>query len=402
MKKLIFFLLLLSHFSYAQWIYNKKVDPIDGLTETVIASGRGGKFPYEKPNLVIRKINNEIAMYISGMGSTACGSLKLTFSYGDPNNLMEFYLEDSVTGDAAFIPQDDIIKISSFIQLLKEKTIAYFRFSSRCSMNNFNISLTGSKSYLERILNEDFYKDVDLAIIERGKQLKRQKQREVEKAKELEREAKELKLKKEKASVISNKLYQDAVDIGLDDVSLKLLRAKLDREEIILNDDLFKYVKLEIGAMDLSSLSEKNNKISLKIVMSNGNAKLLFGSWYLKPKSKVLMEAERLRRLEKEQRDMQKDRYLSKYQNENLSEFLLETIDKIIKKSGNLKWDDIENVKIRFSNYTKSVDKFYNLTLIVTLKNSKSISEQLALSVAGLTIRMSDIKDMGGEPNKFF
>ena len=65
MKKLIFFLLLLSHFSYAQWIYNKKVDPIDGLTETVIASGRGGKFPYEKPNLVIRKINNEIAMYIS-------------------------------------------------------------------------------------------------------------------------------------------------------------------------------------------------------------------------------------------------------------------------------------------------------------------------------------------------
>ena len=49
-----------------------------------------------------------------------------------------------------------------------------------------------------------------------------------------------------------------------------------------------------------------------------------------------------------------------------------------------------------------SVDKFYNLTLIVTLKNSKSISEQLFLSLTDLTIRMSDIKDMGGEPNKYF
>lgn len=398
MKKLIFFLLLLSYISHAQWRYDKKVDPIDGLTETVIASGRGGKFPYEKPNLVIRKINNEIAMYISAMGSTACGSLKLTFSYGDPNNLMEFYLEDSVSGDAAFIPQDDIIKVSRFIKLLKEKKIAYFRFSTRCSMNDFNISLSGSKSYLERILNEDFYKDVDLAIIERDKQIERKKKREEEKAKELEREAEELKLKKEKASVILNKLYQDAVEIGLNEYSLKLLRAKLDRKEIILDDDLFEYVKFKVGEIDLSSLSEKNNKISLKIVLSNGKEKLFFGNWGLKPESTLVLEAKRQKVLKKEQREI----YLSKYQNKNLSEFLAKSIDKILKKSGNLKWDDIEKVKIRFSNYTKSVDKFYNLTLIVSLKNSKSISEQLRLSLTDLTIRMSDIKDMGGEPNKFF
>ena len=298
MKKLILFSLLVSHFSNAQWKYDKKVDPIDGLTETVIASGRGGEFPYTKPYLVIRKRRNKIAMYISGMGSTACGNLQLTFSYGDPNNLMEFYLEDSVTGDAAFIPQDDIIEISSFIQLLKEKTTAYFRFSTQCSMNDFNISLSGSKSNIERIINEGFYKDVDLEIIERSKQLKRQKQmaieynhRENEKARRLEREAEELKLKKEKASVILNKLYQDAVEIGLNEYSLKLLRARLDIKKNILYDDLFKYIKFEVGGI-FPSLSEKNNRISLVIVLSNGEKKPFLGFWSLKPKSKVLMGGE--------------------------------------------------------------------------------------------------------------
>ena len=423
MKKLILLPLLFFNYSLAQWTFSETKDPFDGLTKSLIGVGQSGEIPYDTPLIEFRKRNSEIQIFFSKIGNTSCDKLEIIFSYGDPSNLMYFFPKKGMINESVFLRierTNEIIKISEFLDYLKTNDKGYFRFKSKCYINNFELPLEGLKKHIDKIFDEKFYELVDLAkesrkIIlqkiesetllrkkEEAERRNKEAERRIKQAEQKIKKEKELKIKNEKATVITNKLYQDALDIGLDEVSLKLLRDKLDREEIILNDDLFKYVKLEIGAMDLSSLSEKNNKISLKIVLSNGNAKLLFGSWYLKPKSKVLMEAERLRRLEKEQRDMQKDRYLSKYQNENLSEFLLETIDKIIKKSGNLKWDDIEKVKIKFSNYTKSVDKFYNLTLIVSLKNSRSISEQLRLSLTDLTIRMSDLISMGGEPNKFF
>ena len=144
---------------FSQWSYSEKNDPFNGKTFIVTGIGYNGDYPYKNPTLVIRVQDNERVIYIDDAGSTACGNPYLDVSFGDPETVLSFNLEQSVDRRAGFIKMNQSDKVFQLIKLLKNKSVAYFKFGTDCSQNTFNISLKGSSKVLDKIFRDiDFLK----------------------------------------------------------------------------------------------------------------------------------------------------------------------------------------------------------------------------------------------------
>ena len=158
MKKLLLLLLVVPFLISAQWSFSEKNDPFDGNVKTVIAQGYGGDFPYQNPSLVFRIQGNKREIYISGAGSTSCDMPYLDISFGDPNSIESFDLDESIDKKAGFINMNETKKIFELVKNLMEMNTAYFRFGTDCSSNRFKFSLRGSSKSLSKI-----FADIDFS-----------------------------------------------------------------------------------------------------------------------------------------------------------------------------------------------------------------------------------------------
>jgi hypothetical protein len=151
----IVLLISATSFIHAQWYSEKVQDPFDGDVILVYGKGSGGNFPYKSPTIVFRRTQGINEIYFSGMGYTGCDNTEIKVSFGDPNKIISFRLNESTDSDAGFINMNDVQSIYSLIVNLKNKSRAYFRFQSDCNTNSFEMSLKGSSNALNIIYSKE-------------------------------------------------------------------------------------------------------------------------------------------------------------------------------------------------------------------------------------------------------
>tara|TARA_A100001015_G_scaffold314790_1_gene425052 strand:+ start:352 stop:1227 length:876 start_codon:yes stop_codon:yes gene_type:complete len=173
MKKLLLVLLFVPFLTFSQWTVKKDNDPFDGESLIVYASGSGGDFPYKSPTLVFRKKREKsLEIYVSDAGSTACGGLYVSFSFGDANNVITFKANESLDGDAGFLDTSDLDSVLKLIDGLKKKSFVYVQWKTGCSMNRFKISLTGSSKALSNIFDSSWDEKANKVLASKKKKTK--------------------------------------------------------------------------------------------------------------------------------------------------------------------------------------------------------------------------------------
>ena len=182
MKRMLLILLILPIVVSSQWRFQSENDPFEGQTSYGYVVGTGGVFPYENPQLVFRKRDGNIDIYIQDVGYVTGGSLE--FSFGNPNEILSFELSPSRNNEAGFFSvinintledsieslngtiSDYLLKTRSekisnqtnnlleLINKLKAGSVAYVRFTSRNQVNRFRISLSNSTNVINRIIGD--------------------------------------------------------------------------------------------------------------------------------------------------------------------------------------------------------------------------------------------------------
>ena len=185
MKKLLIFFVCIPFLSLSQWSLKESNDPFEGKTSYVYAKGYEGDFPYNNPILVFRKRNKITEIFISDAGSTACGDLLVSFSFGNPNDIIEFYASEGLNGDSGFLNTEDLASVIKLIKGLKTKNEVFVRWRTRCSENRFKISLNGSSKALSTIYDSNWDKNGNEYLVFKEKELLRQIELEIETRKKL-------------------------------------------------------------------------------------------------------------------------------------------------------------------------------------------------------------------------
>jgi hypothetical protein len=182
MKKILLLLLLIPTIVLSQWRFQTDNDPFEGKTSYGFVAGTGGDFPYENPQLVFRKRDGNIDVYIQDVGYVTGGYLE--FSFGDPNEILSFELSPSTTKESGFLNLisisafDNTINViskesspyelgyqsekiindsNSFLELLdklKAGSIAYVRYRDSGQANRFRISLSNSTNVINQVLGD--------------------------------------------------------------------------------------------------------------------------------------------------------------------------------------------------------------------------------------------------------
>ena len=93
MKKILLLLLIIPTLVSSQWRFQTDNDPFEGKTSYGYVTGTGGDFPYENPQLIFRKRDGNIDVYIQDVGYVTGGYLE--FSFGDPNEILSFRISPS-------------------------------------------------------------------------------------------------------------------------------------------------------------------------------------------------------------------------------------------------------------------------------------------------------------------
>ena len=167
MKQIITILtLFVTISSFAQWSFKKKHDVFDGDYIVASSYGKGGRYPYSRPMFVINDIGGEYNMYVTGMGSTACDGWYLEIKTDVNDKLYTFGLSEDADGDSVFLKFDNsdvsLQLAYEMLQDFKKGSNAYFRYGTRCSTNQWSMSLSGSSKainstkimdYLDKSIN---------------------------------------------------------------------------------------------------------------------------------------------------------------------------------------------------------------------------------------------------------
>lgn len=381
-KSVICILLLLPIFGLGQWKYSKDIDPFDGVRETVIAYGKGGDFPYNNPYFIIRKQNDKVEMYFGDVGSTACGDLELIVSHGDPSDTFTIDVSESTSGDAIFISQYDTYILNRFISLLKNKSKAFFRYRTRCSQNNFEISLNGSKAAIDRIIGGYAKRLLEVSRIKN----------EIET--ELMNEKIELQKKLHKKT---NQLLDACDDFGLTEQSKISLKEAIDLElgagkfDFVENIkwDLYSSISMEIP--DETTFDLKKRTVELYFNLTDGSKKKIYGDWTVGIDSKTYKKFNEIRERKKEHFE----NLVSKYKLPKIKTKLKSLIDNKSKENPAFKLEDYDSINIILSDYNKGADKFYDMrvnlysktlrtnisikSFLVSLKITKAESESIGI-----------------------
>jgi hypothetical protein len=156
--------LLLSSICQAQWKTGSDKNKFDGNYLFAQKSGKGGEFPFTKPNLIVTRFNSdEPNISISEVGYTGCnGTLSFAFNGSD-----EVYLFSTLTNsdkDAVFV-SGTLSEISTLVNLFKEKATVYVRYDTSCGLNDYEFSLAGSSSAINFVVGE-YYENKKKTIID--------------------------------------------------------------------------------------------------------------------------------------------------------------------------------------------------------------------------------------------
>jgi len=150
---------LISSNSFSQWQSESTNDPFDGKQTTVIGTGNGGSFPYEKPSLVFRKRSDKLDVFVVNAGAVVNKS-KLMVSFGDQNNLLEFDLNPSTDNSAGFFileNETEIVKLKLLIDEFKLGSKSFLRLVTDYGNYTWSLSLSGSTKNLNTIFDENYW-----------------------------------------------------------------------------------------------------------------------------------------------------------------------------------------------------------------------------------------------------
>lgn len=223
MRKYILLLLLISGWANAQWSTSVKVDPFEGKRTTAIATGYGGRSPYNNPHLVFRHGVDGIEVYVGDGGSTACGELQVQFSFGTPESVIGFTGGESTNGDAIFLRFSEE-RLQKLVTQLKAKSVVHVEYITRCSRNRFKVSLRGSSVALSKIFTKAYYDKLEKKRIHK-ENMEKEKQRKIEDWEALN-----------KLPYIENKLrsvHTDSVgDYMINNLYIERIMDKLSRSQV--------------------------------------------------------------------------------------------------------------------------------------------------------------------------
>ena len=139
MKKILLLIIMtFSITSYSQWTYGSGKSDFDGNYKTSSVYGRGGRFPYTKPYLVVNKFeNSSVNIYFSDAGYSGCDGRKIYFKFNDDNVVYETsYVGNGTNSDSWFVSSFKNIKQYQFIDKLKSELKDMKKNSTR-SADNF-------------------------------------------------------------------------------------------------------------------------------------------------------------------------------------------------------------------------------------------------------------------------
>lgn len=151
------FLFFVSVLSFSQWSVKVDNKPLFGKQTTIIAQGNGGKFPYNNPILVFRKTDEKIEILIQNPGPSNCDDLKVEFSFGNENEVLNFTAFKSFNFfEAGLLEIKSMENLNKLVIALKKNKKAYVFWKSECYQNQFVIPLKNSSRVLSSIFDSNW------------------------------------------------------------------------------------------------------------------------------------------------------------------------------------------------------------------------------------------------------
>lgn len=130
---------------FGQWKYKSEKNQFDGNYKIAYVVGKGTDFPYNNPVLVINEIEGKsMNLYLGKIGYTGCDRNNLKLTFGDDIIYRAYDLTTNNDNDVLFISSIEGISLYEFVQKLMDKSKLYVRFSSSCTSNDMEFTLSGS------------------------------------------------------------------------------------------------------------------------------------------------------------------------------------------------------------------------------------------------------------------
>lgn len=166
-KQIKLLIFLLPCIVLGQWKTNTGSNKFDDNYKSATVIGTGGEFPNEAPMLVINRISdNAPAIYLTDIGYTGCDNNVVQFSF---NGKSEIYTSSSTSidtnKDVVFIDGFSEIAMFNIVDLLKEKSMLYVRYTNSCKQYDYKFKLTGSSDAIYYAVGS-YYDDQKLSIAE--------------------------------------------------------------------------------------------------------------------------------------------------------------------------------------------------------------------------------------------
>lgn len=155
------FIVLLTINCHSQWRTGSSGNKFDGEYKYGTIIGKGGEYPYTKPSLTINKFKNvEPNIYISNIGYTGCNNNSLKFAFDNSEDIYSFYSETNADKDAAFLSAT-VFETKELLELFKQKSKVYIRYSNSCGKEDYEFSLNGATKAINFIVGNYYEKEIE-------------------------------------------------------------------------------------------------------------------------------------------------------------------------------------------------------------------------------------------------
>lgn len=159
MKHLIILLILIPFSLSAQkWVYKIEKNAFDGDYKYAYVTGKGGKFPYHDPNLVINYFtkSGSLNIYINDAGYSGCDDSKIYFKFDNQEDVLFCDASSNDENDIWFFTFDNDQAIKAMLDVMKKSKIIHVRLKSECYQADYEFSLTGSTVAIDFVCKEFF------------------------------------------------------------------------------------------------------------------------------------------------------------------------------------------------------------------------------------------------------
>lgn len=390
-------------FAQNSWEYGKEGNAFDGTYKYALVKGKGNRFPYNDPTLIVRLNNNDnYAIFLndsgfyqneddvdvywafnngsSGVYHSCCSSIMLS------KDGSAIFFEDIKT------PENEFIDIFSFLELMMESSDLSIRVSSKYSNNTISVSARGSSRAIEYVMPKTFRDSV---------RLKKQSQ--------IEQKINEDRLKQ----TLYQKLFRISKDYGLDLNSLDQLNGRFKQDlGIGLYPQLATgepYDSISVVADFESSRFQDNGYVGVFYVMTNGVQKSIIGTFKVKSDSPLMIEyLEEVKRKEQEEvrqqelLEIERNRIyflLEKFGREDIKQFILKSISEEVEKD-KFSFQSITSINAIFSQF-KGGEVLY-IKILLSLEEINEYQLVTLPRMDGVYISKRDLKTLGAKVDESF